>query len=93
MLSPAALAAYRRDGFIVLPDILEPAQIEALRRVTDAFVDNARTVLANDEVYDLEETHSPDEPRVRRIKAPHLRDPEYARAARHPRIVEVLQDL
>jgi ectoine hydroxylase-related dioxygenase (phytanoyl-CoA dioxygenase family) len=93
MLSPAALAAYRRDGFVVLPDILEPAQIEALRRATDAFVDNARTVTASDEVYDLEETHSPDEPRVRRIKAPHLHDPEYARAARHPRIVEVLQDL
>jgi hypothetical protein len=32
MLSPATLAAYSRDGFIVLPDILEPAQIEALRR-------------------------------------------------------------
>src|SRR5271169_171750 len=71
MLSPAALAAYQRDGFIVLPDILEPAQIEALRRVTDAFVDNARTITANDEVYDLEETHSSDEPRVRRIKAAH----------------------
>jgi hypothetical protein len=64
MLSPAALAAYRRDGFIVLPDILGPAQIEALRRVTDTFVDNARAVAANDEVYDLEETHSSDEPRA-----------------------------
>jgi hypothetical protein len=30
---------------------------------------------------------------VRRIKAPHLHDAEYARAARHPRIVEVLRDL
>jgi hypothetical protein len=59
--------------------------------VTDAFVDKARTITANDQVYDLEETHSPDEPRVRRIKAPHLHDPEYARAARHPRIVEVLR--
>jgi hypothetical protein len=76
MLSPAALAAYRRDGFIVLPDILAPAQIEALRRVTGALVENARTVTANDEVYDLEETHSADEPRVRRIKAPHLHDPD-----------------
>ena len=36
MLSPATLATYRRDGYIVLPDILEPARIEALRRVTDA---------------------------------------------------------
>jgi hypothetical protein len=30
---------------------------------------------------------------VRQIKAPHLHDAEYARAARHPRIVEVLRDL
>jgi len=93
MLSQAAIAAYRRDGFIVLPDILMPEEVEALRRVTDEFVRNARNVAANDEVYDLEESHSADEPRVRRIKAPHLHDPEYARTARHPKIVEVLRDL
>jgi phytanoyl-CoA hydroxylase len=93
MLSPATLGAYRRDGFIVLPEILASAEIEALRRETDRFVDNARTVTANDEVYDLPESHSPHEPRVRRVKTPHLHDPEYARAARHPGIVEVLRDL
>ena len=93
MLSQAAIAAYRRDGFIVLPDILTPEEVEALRRLTDEFVHNARNVAANDEVYDLEESHSSTDPRVRRIKAPHLHDPEYARTARHPKIVEVLQDL
>ena len=93
MLSPATLAAYSRDGFIVLPDILAPAEVEALRRVTDRFVDDARSVAANDEIYDLEESHSPDEPRVRRIKTPHMHDPEYAQVARHPKIVEALQDL
>src|SRR5437870_1968991 len=93
MLSQADLAAYRRNGFIVLPDILSTAEVEALRRVTDEFVRNSRNVVANDDVYDLEESHSPEEPRVRRIKAPHLHAPEYARAARHPKIVEVLQDL
>jgi len=93
MLSPATLAAYWRDGFIVLPDILTPAEVEALRRVTDAFVSRTRAVAANDEIYDLEESHSSDEPRVRRIKTPHLHDPEYARAAQHPKIVEVLRDL
>jgi hypothetical protein len=93
MLSPTDLAAYRRDGFIVLPDILTRAEVEALRRVTDRFVANARSVAANDEVYDLEDSHSPAEPRVRRIKTPHWHDPEYARAARHPKIVQVLADL
>ena len=66
MLSQATLAAYRRDGFIVLRDILDAPEVEALRRVTDEFVSNARTIAANDDIYDLEDSHSPAEPRVRR---------------------------
>jgi len=93
MLSSTDLAAYRRDGFIVLPDILSREEVKALRRVTDRLVADARSVAVNDEVYDLEDSHSPAELRVRRIKTPHLHDPEYARAARHPKIVEVLADL
>src|SRR5215469_4147616 len=93
MLSPADLAAYDRDGFIVLPDILSADEVEVLRGVTDQFVRDARTILANDDVYDLEDSHSAAEPRVRRIKTPHLHHPEYARAARHPKIVQVLTEL
>jgi phytanoyl-CoA hydroxylase len=93
MLSSSALSAYRRDGFVVVPDVLGAGDIDALRQVTDALVEGARTVSANDDIYDLEDSHSPAEPRVRRIKTPHLHHPEYARAARHPRIVEVLTDL
>jgi ectoine hydroxylase-related dioxygenase (phytanoyl-CoA dioxygenase family) len=93
MLSSADLAAYRSEGFIVLPDILSPDEVEVLRGVTDRFVRDARAVAANDDIYDLEDTHSAAEPRVRRIKTPHLHDPEYARAARHPKIVAVLTDL
>ncbi len=93
MLSPDRIAAYRRDGFIVVPDIFTASEIAALRRVTDALVEGARRVAVNDDVYDLEDSHSPAEPRVRRIKTPHLHDPEYARAARHPKVVAVLKDL
>jgi phytanoyl-CoA hydroxylase len=93
MLSETTLAAYRRDGFFVLPDILTSSEVEALRQVTDELVEGARSVTANNEVYDLEDTHSAAEPRVRRIKTPHLHHSEYARAARHPKIVEVLRDL
>src|SRR5271169_7007457 len=93
MLSETTLAAYRRDGFVVLPEILNSAEVEALRRVTDEFVQAARSVAANDEIYDLEDSHSAAEPRVRRIKTPHLHHAEYALAARHPKIVAVLKDL
>ncbi|HEU0157353.1 MAG TPA: phytanoyl-CoA dioxygenase family protein [Stellaceae bacterium] len=93
MLSPDQIAAYRRDGFIVVPDVFTGDEIAALRRVTDGFVEGARQVAANDDIYDLEDSHSAAEPRVRRIKTPHLHDPEYARAARQPKVVAVLRDL
>lgn len=84
---------YEEVGAIVVPDVLSPEEVAALRRVTDGFVERARAVATHDAIYDLEDTHTPAMPRVRRIKAPHLHDPVYANLVRHPRIVEVLQDL
>jgi ectoine hydroxylase-related dioxygenase (phytanoyl-CoA dioxygenase family) len=93
MLTDAQKREYDEVGAIVVPDILTPEEVAALRRVTDGFVERARQVATHDAIYDLEDTHSPEMPRVRRIKAPHLHDPVYAALVRHPRIVEVLQDL
>ena len=93
MLTGAQRAAYDRDGFIVVPEIFSAEDIAELGRVTDEFVSASTTVTANDSIYDLEETHSADEPRVRRLKAPHAIHPVYMRASRHPKIVELLTDL
>jgi phytanoyl-CoA hydroxylase len=93
MLTGAQRAAYDRDGFIVVPDIFSAEEIAELRRVTDEFVAASATLTANDSIYDLEETHSADEPRVRRLKAPHAIHPIYMRASRNPKVVELLTDL
>jgi ectoine hydroxylase-related dioxygenase (phytanoyl-CoA dioxygenase family) len=93
MLSESQRAAYDSDGFIVVPDVFSPAEIEELRRVTDEFVAGAARVSANDAIYDLEESHSPAEPRVRRLKTPHLHDPAYFRASRNAKVVAILKDL
>ncbi|HVB18256.1 MAG TPA: phytanoyl-CoA dioxygenase family protein, partial [Stellaceae bacterium] len=93
MLSQSQRTAYDRDGFIVVPDVFSAAEIDELRAVTDGFVQRAARVGANDEVYDLEDSHSAAEPRVRRLKAPHLIDPAYFRASRNARVVAILKDL
>ena len=54
---------------------------------------NAARVAANDDIYDLEDSHTPEEPRVRRLKAPHLIHPAYFRASRNAKVVEILKDL
>src|SRR5260370_35343516 len=93
MLSDAQRAAYDRDGVIVVPDVFSAAEIDELRRVTDEFVQKSARVSANDDIYDLEDSHSAAAPRVRRLKAPHLIDPAYFRASRNPRVVAILKDL
>jgi ectoine hydroxylase-related dioxygenase (phytanoyl-CoA dioxygenase family) len=93
MLNDAQRAAYERDGLIVVPEVFSPAEIDELCRVTDEFVRNAASVAANDEIYDLEDSHSAREPRVRRLKAPHLHHPAYFRASRNAKVVAILKEL
>jgi hypothetical protein len=70
---PCSRETYRSDGFIVLPNMLTTDAVAALRRLTDGFVEEARQVTANNDIFDLEDTHSTGEPRVRWIKTRHLR--------------------
>ena len=93
MLSAAQIQEYNEIGAIVVPDVLTPAEVARLSNVTDGFVQRARGLTAHDAIYDLEDSHTPDTPRVRRIKAAHLHDPAYAALARHPNILAVLRDL
>ena len=93
LLTDAQRAAYDLDGFIVVPDVFSQAEIAELRAVTDDFVRASARVAANDEIYDLEDTHSAAEPRVRRIKAPHAHHDAYMRASRHPVVVAILAEL
>jgi phytanoyl-CoA hydroxylase len=93
MLTEAQIEEYNEIGAIVVPDVLTPAEVRTLSGVTDGFVQRARGLTAHTEIYDLEDSHTPDNPRVRRIKAPHLHDPAYAALMRHPKIIAVLQAL
>lgn len=93
MISERDVAFYNDNGYLVVADVLSADDVRALRRVTDMFVENARHVTHHDHVYDLEDSHSATEPRVRRIKTPHMQHETYARMVAHPNIVAVLQKL
>ena len=93
MISEQDVAYYRENGYLVVANVLSGAEVEELRRVTEEFVENARSRASHDEVYDLEDSHSAAEPRVRRIKTPHQWHESYARMVAHPGILEVLKQL
>ena len=92
MIDEQDVTFYRENGYLVVREVLSRSEVEELRRVTHEFVEKARQS-ARDEIYDLEDTHSATEPRVRRIKTPHLWHPSYAAMVRHPNILEALKRL
>ena len=93
MLTKPQIDEYNEIGAIVVPDMLTPDEVRQLRDVTDGFVERARGVTGHNEIYDLEDSHTPENPRVRRIKKADQHHPAYANLARHPKILAVLRDL
>jgi ectoine hydroxylase-related dioxygenase (phytanoyl-CoA dioxygenase family) len=93
MIAPHDVAFYREHGYIVVPDLIDAGTLAAVRRVVDAIVARAGGVAAHDDVYDLEPSHRPDRPRVRRIKKPHALDPVFDALMRDERILSVSRQL
>ena len=93
MLTPAQRDEYDRVGAIVVPGVLSAAEVAELRRVTDEFVEASRAHTTHTDFYDLEDSHTAAQPRVRRLKVPHLHHPAYAALVRHPGIIAVLRGL
>ena len=93
MLTPAQAAQYREDGYVVAPDIVSAEDIDALRRVTDEFVEASRAVTEHTGAFDLEPGHTREAPRLRRLKSPVARHPVYDAALRHDGILGVVSSL
>ncbi|HEX3951964.1 MAG TPA: phytanoyl-CoA dioxygenase family protein [Stellaceae bacterium] len=84
---------FREQGFCTIEGLYGPDEVAALRSKTDAIMADAFGVAAETEIFDLEETHRPDDPRVRRIKRPHKINPMYWDCACFAPLVEILQAL
>ena len=93
MLTAEQVAAYHRDGFIRVDDALRPDLLRRVRELVDRFVAGARGVEKSNEVYDLEDTHTPENPRVRRLKDPVRRDPLFWEVIRDRDVIGPLTQL
>ena len=93
MISDRDVQFYRDNGYLVVENVFSADEVAALRADTEAMVAKAAEVTANNDIYDLEDSHSPAEPRVRRIKTPHKFMSSANSLARHPRLVSILTRL
>ena len=63
---------FNKVGAIVVPDRLSSQDLSMIHSEIDRFMDEARELDKSNDRLDLEDSHSPQNPRVRRIKLPHM---------------------
>ena len=91
MLTSVQIEQYHEDGYTVVEGAVPSDLLAELCRATDDVVEAARGLGGSDERYDLEESHSPKSPRVRRLKSPFLHWPLFDRLIRHPVVLDAVE--
>jgi hypothetical protein len=92
-LTDEQVASYQREGYVAVPRLLDRAQVDALRRVTDSFLERSRSVAKSDGVFDLDPRHTATAPVLRRIKNPADNDPLYRWVAFDSPIPDIVTEL
>lgn len=75
MLTEQQLDAYRRDGVLLVENVADESTLATMRSALAELITQSGTVTAHTDTYDIEPDHTAANPRLRRIKQPHLRHP------------------
>ncbi|MBV7393961.1 phytanoyl-CoA dioxygenase family protein [Mameliella sediminis] len=93
MLSQTQKEFYDQNGYLKVEQVVTPEELAELQSVTEALINQSREVSQSDERFDLDKGHTPDQPRLTRIKLPHKQHPVYDRILKHSGVTRVLNDL
>ncbi len=93
MLTDAQKACYRERGYLVVPQVLAPAELEKLRAVTDRLLAEAARVGESTGAFLLEKDAPPGEALVWRVFDPIALDPYFLEIVRHPGVLDPVEDL
>ena len=72
VLTPDQIASYDENGYVILANQIPPDWLTKIRSEIARFEKEAADMTASNDRLDLEDSHTPEMPRLRRIKLPHL---------------------
>ena len=93
ILSDAQRRTYFDKGYVLLPSIIPGSWIDRLLNVTSAFVEKSRTVTKSDKVFDVDNGHSAEKPKLRRLSSPVDQDETYWEFASSSLMADIAEDL
>jgi len=93
VLSEDQVQSYRDNGYLLLEKRVPDDLIGRVRAEIARFVEEARGMTVSNDRLDLEDSHTPESPRVRRIKLPHKLSPVFDELLRSDWILAPVRDL
>jgi ectoine hydroxylase-related dioxygenase (phytanoyl-CoA dioxygenase family) len=93
MLLKEQKSFYEDNGYLLVEDVVSPAQLAKLQSITYDLIEKSKAITESDEIYDLDEGHTSQTPRLTRIKLPHKQDPYYWEILKNSGVTQVLNDL
>ena len=93
MLTDDQKAFYNDNGYLMVRDAVTQDQLSTLRAITTALIEASRDVAESNAIYELEDGHSRETPRLTRIKLPHKQDRYFCELLKTSSLAEILIDL
>ena len=93
MLDKNQIKFYKDEGYLLVEDVITQNQHEEMMNIINDLIEKSKNVTKSNEVYDLDNGHSFDEPRLSRIKQPHQVNNFFWDIIANSKIKEILIDL
>ena len=92
-LSKDEINFYNDQGYLLVEDVISENQHKEMLALIDVFFEKSKIIKENDNIFDLEDGHSSDNPRLKRIKQPHQHSQFFWNIIKESKIEEILRDL
>ena len=93
MITDNQIEKYKSSGFLVVENLISASLLRRIRATVSRITESAKGLENHDHIFDFEPSHTPDSPRVRRIKTPHKLDEIFWEVLRQPEMKIVLKKL
>ena len=93
LLSDDQIAFYRDNGYLLIEKRVPEDVLDSIRAEIDRFREIGSGMTASDDRIDLEDTHTPEDPRIRRVKQPNTQSKVIDDLMRSDLILAPVRDL
>lgn len=93
MINEEQINSYNEKGYLVVEDAISQDKLVELQKITDEFVKNSVQVKKSDHIYDLAEDHTESNPKLRRLKNPHLVHEVYKNITTDSSLLDIVEKI